>query len=858
MRILSISHLRDFNVVDSRSGAVIVVSGLDDDRRLPAADIISWLGRFPFSLRFPSAPAELSLLQAWLQLIGALSEHARLHPGEPRLLQELSGKLQIWLPIDDQRAAELSARLACHVLSRVLSGDPPDQDAGLLWSHLRNRYWNQTHAHLARAAQQLSIPFYRLDRDGKQMLQLGQGKRLRLCSETLTDQTPLFARSAANKERLHGLLQFRGVPLPDQQTVTSFEQALAAAERIGWPVVLKPADGGKGKGVWVGLQDSEALRLAWQSSDAGAQPRLLLQQMLRGEDHRLLVMNGSLLAVAQRQPARLCCDGVRSLAAQIVALNADPERGVGYERLRNRVPVDERLQLLLAEQGWRLDSVPPAGHSVQLSRTANISQGGSAIDLTDRIHADNRRLAEDIALMLGSDVLGLDFISEDLSVSWRDGGTWLLEANLSAGLRPHLVADPQSDLCQRIVRQWMGDGPRTGRIPTALITGSVGKTTTSRMLAHLLLSSGLRVGLTSSTGVEFDGYELASGDLAGGGAALQLLHDRRMEAVVAEIARGGLLKAGLGIGDNDVSAVLNIRDNHIGSDGIQSREHLAAIKGLIARSGATHLVLNADDPLVMAMAGKRPPGSLALIAQQPESIDWKQHMGSGHLAASYQMKRDSSINLWHRGQELFSMALSDIPASEGGAVQAIAPAAAFSAAMAYCLGVEVDVIRQGLQSFGRSGSHFQGRFELYIADPYRVVITKAGSPEAMQSVSSYAQDVQPPASGRRLLLSVEGDFQTDDMLRAIGRSVGGFDHVIFASRDSRLGRSSCDEVPRLLAEGAASISGQAPEIVQAGTESNALFILFQMLKPGDLCIISNFNVVGTKRVLDTLRAGETQ
>lgn len=834
LRFLSVG-----NLLAPESGALIGLTGAGLSECLDSESLSSWLAAFPASLRLPAVDTTRPLFVSVLNLLWAFTEHARLWPASARLLERSEVSLRIWLPVDDRRAAEAAVALVLHIVQAVRAGLLPDSRAFQLWNALRSSSWNQTHAHLARAAQQLSVPFYRVERGEQQFLQLGQGYRLRLCHETLTDRTPLFARTTTNKQALHALLQHRGVPLPAQTAVDSLEQALAAAERIGWPVVLKPVSGGKGQGVWVGLACPDALRQAWRANNASSQKRQLVQQTLSGADHRLLVINGELLAVAQRQPAMLCSDGQRPLREQIAALNADPERGVGYERLKNRVPVDQRLALLLAEQRLSLDSVPSAGLPVQLARAANISQGGSAIDCSERVHPDNRRLAEDIATLIGSDVVGLDFMSRDIGVSWREGGTWLLEANLSPGLRPHLIADPQGDLCQRIVRQWVGDGPRAGRIPTALITGSIGKTTTSRMLAHLLHTAGKRVGLTSTTGMELDGQVIAHGDLAGGGAALRLLQDRRVEALVAEVARGGILKAGLGIEQADVTAVLNVLDNHVGIDGIRSREDLARIKAVVAGVAESLLVLNADDPLVAAMGHNRDPAMLAWVSEEPGHALWHAHRRQGHLSASYSKERGGCIALYRQDREILRLNLRDIPASDDGCIGSIAVAAAFSASLAYGMGLCSEKIREGLCTYGLEGSHRRGRFEVLKRDPWHLVLAWADGPEAMASVSSYALAATAGQSRRRVLLCSAPDNRPDAFLKQMGEAVWGFDLVIFASWERRRGRSPA-EVPALLAEGAHRLGPGGPEVLVTGPESEAVSVLAQQIRSGDFCVVCSF------------------
>jgi cyanophycin synthetase len=851
MQISEFRFLRCGNLCAPVSGAVISFTNVSMSERLNDVQLNAWLRCFPTSLRLSQADLKQPLALLIPRLLLAFTDQARLQPASARRLHQRDTSLQIWLPVDDHLAAQAAAVLITHMVEAWQLGKPPDATTARLWASLSSRFWNQTHAHLARAAQQLGIPFHLVDQGQQPLLQLGQGCQLRLFRETLTDRTPLFAQAAANKEALHLLLLHRGVPLPAQEVVTSLEQALAAAERIGWPVVLKPAAGGKGRGVWVGLSSPEALRQAWQSQDLDSSPRQLVQPTLPGSDHRLLVMEGQLLATAQRQPASLCSDGLRPLRQQIAALNADPERGVAYERLMNQVPVDGRLNLLLAEQGLSLDTTPAAGTPVLLSRAANISQGGTAIDCSEQVHPDNRRLAEDIAQLIGADALGLDFISQDIGVSWREGGTWLLEANLSPGLRPHLVANPQSDLCQRIVRRWLGASPQ-GRIPTALITGSVGKTTTSRMLAHVLGSTGLRVGLSSSTGMELDGEEIASGDVAGGGAALHLLMDRRVEALVAEIARGGLLKSGLGLERADVGAVLNVLDNHVGMEGIRSRDDLAHIKAVVAQAADRLLVLNADDPLVLAMAQNRDPASVALVGEAPGCAAWQAHRKAGHLAVSYCSDPDGWITLhWHH-EELLETCLRDIPASDLGAIGTIAPAAAFTAALACGLKLQPSQILAGLHGFGCQPAHNNGRFETVIHEPWELVLSWADGPEAMASISRYALNKTATKPRRRVLLCSSPDTRPDDYVRKVGQETWGFDLVICAAWDERSGRAE-HEVPTLLAAGVRSLAPDGPEVLVAGHEAEAVGVLAQQLQPGDFCVVCSFDTPAMRnRLLTTV------
>jgi cyanophycin synthetase len=855
----AIVFLRGGNVIDNGAGAVIDLVAIDPAMRLDAGRLAAWLTCLPTTLRLGLADLEGPQAVVVPRLLLALTEHARLEAAPARVLAQAADAMRIWLPVDDRAAAEAAVALVAHVVESVRLGRLPDATTARLWATLRSTFWNQTHAHLARAAREVGVPVQRIDVCGVQLLQLGHGCRLRRFRETLTDQTPVFAQGALNKEALPLMLEHSGCPLPAQWAVASLDEALVAAERIGWPVVLKPAQGGKGHGVWVGLADRAALARAWAANVPNQPPahggplRQIVQQTLSGHDHRLLVVEGRLFAAARRMPAEVTSDGCRSLREQIAAINADPDRGVGYERLLNRVPIDERLEQLLVDQGFALDAVPPAGVRVHLSRAANLSQGGTAIDCTAAVHPDTRLLAEDVARLLRADVVGLDFISHDIRTSWRDGGTWLLEANLSPGLRPHLAADRRSDLCQRIVRRWMGDDAH-GRIPIALVTGSVGKTTTTRMLAHVLRATGRRVGLTGSMGAELDGQTLVAGDLAGGRPALQMLQDSRVEALVAEIARGGILKSGLGIERADVAGILNVLDNHVGTDGIGSREQLASIKRIVASVADRLLALNADDPLVLAMGAGRDPGSIALVGRGPGSAIWQAHRDAGHVAATYETAADGLITLQHRGQVILSLALREIPASDDGSIAMIAPAAAFTAALAHGLGIGPAEIRAGLRGFGREVGHRRGRFETLFKEPWRVVLCWADGPQAMATLADYAHaTVASGPSGRRLLLCSAPDNRPDEFLRAVGRATWGFDLVICASWDTRRGRSP-HEVPALLAEGVRSLGPGGPTAVVAGVESEAVQALAGQIRPGDFCVVATFaSDMMRERLLATLR-----
>lgn len=839
------------NRMDAAAGACVELSVAEAPPPLEPEAIWSWLQTLPSTFQIAFTTLNGTLHEVYSALLQALSEQARLEDqNEVRVLRREPRRWLFWLPIDDPQAAELTALLALQGVV-ASAAQPPDRTRSLqLWAQLEARGWNQTHRHLARAARRLRIPVRLVDRHDRRCLLLGHGAHQRQLLETLTDQTSALMSHRLDKLALHQHLAGRGIPLPKQRLVHRLDEALDAAAAFGWPVVLKPVSAGKGRGVWVGLQDPEALRQAWERNQDGAHGVMqLVQPVLPGVDHRLLVVNGTLLAAAQRHPAELVSDGRRCVADQLQALNQEPDRGKAYERLRNRVPVDARLENELRLQGWSLRCVPPSGTRIRLSRAANLSQGGHALDCTSAVHPDNRLLAEDVATLLGVDVLGLDLISADLSVSWREGNTWLLEANCSPGLRPHLLADPATDLCERLVQMWCGTDPLQTRIPVALVTGSIGKTTTARVLAHLLRATFGRVALASSTGTALNGERLMEGDAAGGGAAAHLLTDRRVQALVAEMARGNLIERGLGLDPVDGAIVTCIDDNHVGFDGIRTREEMARLKGRVAEAAERCVVLNADDPLVLAMAHDRPPEAIALVSCHPGSAAWHQHRQAKGLVALYETGADGWIRLQRGDDCLLHLRLSEIPAAQGGAVRAVAPAVAFASAQAVGLGSDPSRLRDQLLSFGHHPSHSEGRFEVLVQQPFELVLTWADGARAMASVSDYVlqRSQQQPFRCKRLLCSAP-DKRSDAYLQAVGAATLGFDQVFcaaFAKREAR----PLEEVPRLLAAGVRSLGAEGPEAVVMGDEFAAVEVLIAALQPGDLAVVSCFDTATMRRTL---------
>lgn len=831
------------------SGAVIHFVDLPGNTSPKPEALFHWIQGFPFLPVLAGVDLRGALPVVMSRVLMALTEPCRLEPAEPRILAATATELRLWLPIDDGPGAGLASQFICRWFDGAFRGSRPSSEDVELCRAFHSRRWNQTHAHLARAAGALGVPFFRIERAGQQFLQLGQGARRRLLHETLTDRTSLFAKLFHGKEALHQVLAGHGFPLPRQRIARTRNQAMKAADELGWPVVLKPAEGGKGKGVWVGLDQREALERAWQVN-AGDGSTQLVQEVLPGHDHRLLICDGEVMAVARRHPAEVCGDGLRCLDELIRNVNDDPRRGVAYERLMNRIPLDERLEAELARQGLTLASVPTAGRRVQLSRTANISQGGGATDVTDRLHADNRRLALDVASLLGTDVLGLDVMALDVGRSWTEGGLRVLEANLSPGLRPHLVADPSSDLCRRLVLRWTG-GPEAARIPTALVTGSIGKTTTTRMLAHVMRGTRRRVAFGSTSGSQLDDLIVNQEDSAHGGTIRRFLQDPRVEAVVGEVSRGGLLKGGLRLFEADVGAILNILDAHLGEDGVSSREDLLQIKSLVARAATRALVLNADDPLLRGVYDRQAACEHCLVGSMPAHGLLLDHLAAGGLAALWSDGPDGVVVLRRGDTQLCKIPAADIRAAWGGLCRGTVVSAAFVAVMAERMGVAPDLIRERILGFDASLN--PGRAERIESASRSILLSWAGSPEALQALAVLLESLRSAQKSQTRILLRVGFSANDRWLCSMAAEACRLFDVVRIARGEKLAGRVEDEVAAMvLAAGRAA--DPTVDLRYVGEVHAAIPAFLDEAAPGDAVLVHALEVHTAKTViLESLR-----
>ena len=480
------------------------------------------------------------------------------------------------------------------------------------------------------AAKARGIPFRRLNSGS--LIQFGWGSKQRRIVASETDRTTAMAEMIAqDKELTRSLLQSIGVPVPDGRSVVSAEDAREAALEIGLPVVVKPRDGNQGRGVATNLRTQEQVVAAYDAArEEGS--RIIVEKHISGGDFRLLVVGDKLIAAAQRQPAQVFGDGQHTVQQLVDQENTDPRRGEDHATCLSKIPLDAVSMQVLAEQGLTVDTIPPTGQVVLIRRNANLSTGGTATDVTDLVHPEVAARAIEAARMVGLDVAGVDVVCSDVRRPLEEQAGVIVEVNAAPGLRMHLqpsTGHPRP-VGEAIISTMFAE-KQNGRIPVVSVTGVNGKTTTTRLIQHILRQTGRRVGMTCTEGVYLDSRRLETGDCSGPQSAQKLLANPSVDAVVLETARGGILRAGLAFDRCDVAVVTNMGEgDHLGLNDIETVEKLARVKRVpveaVSPDGAA--VLNATDKLVAEMA-KFCPGSVVFFAIDPEHPVIAKHRTEG-------------------------------------------------------------------------------------------------------------------------------------------------------------------------------------------------------------------------------------
>jgi cyanophycin synthetase len=690
-------------------------------------------------------------------------------------------------------------------------------------------------AALVRAANERDIPYLRLNRYS--LVQFGHGKFQKRIQATVTSETRHIAvEIACDKEETNTICADLGLPVADQRLVYSEREAVRAAERIGYPVVVKPLSANHGRGVSIHMNDSDQVAAAFHHAREHGRT-VIVEAFIEGLDHRMLVVDGKLIAVAQRRPGHVIGDGKSTIEELVEIVNEDPRRGIGHEKVLTRLTFDHQADRLLELRGLNRQSVPAEGEMVFLRSTGNLSTGGTAIDMTDQVHPDNREMAIRAAKAIGLDVAGVDFLTKDITRSFKETRGAICEVNAAPGFRMHVApseGEPR-DVAGAVMDMLFPPGAPT-RIPIASITGTNGKTTTARMVAHIFKMARNHVGLCTTDGVYIDGHKTVDGDMTGPISARMVLRDPSVDVAVLETARGGMLKRGMGYRKCSVGAVLNVAADHLGLRGVNTLEELAEVKRVVVEVAMDVAVLNADDALCLKMADHTEAERVCYVTANPAHPLVKEHIRTGGYAVVLETGINGQmITLYDRGAHMPLLWTHQIPATLDGRAMHNVQNAMFAAAMAYAMDASLEDIRHGLQTFDTSYFQVPGRMNIYNDHAFKVIFDYAHNPAAVKAMVEMVGRLD--VKGRRIaVLAAPGDRRDED-IREIGRiSAGHFDHYICRRDDSLRGRGA-DEVPTLMRDTLleAGVAEDAIRIIPDETE--AIDTALDLAEKDDLLLI---------------------
>ncbi|MDT8377287.1 MAG: cyanophycin synthetase [Desulfotignum sp.] len=682
---------------------------------------------------------------------------------------------------------------------------------------------------IVKEAKSRGIPFIRLNEES--YIQLGYGAHQKRIQASITGNTSAIAVEIADeKTRVKTHLKKAGIPVPKGHVVKTLEEALAAFNEIGTAVVVKPDVGNHGNGSTINVIDTDQLEMAFHAAKA-FYPEVIVEEYVHGGDFRLLVIDGKMVAVARREPAHIIGDGTSAIKTLIQKVNSDPLRGFGHEKVLTQIEIDEMTERLLALRGFSLESRPEAGEKVYLKATANLSQGGTATDVTDEVNPEIRRMAERAARIIGLDCVGIDALAQNISLPLGPSGIKVVEVNAAPGFRMHL--EPTNGQPRNVAEQMVDmlfPGGYT-RIPVVAVTGTNGKTTTSKLLAHTLKYSGKIVGLACTTGVLIDGNSILPGDYSGPDGAGIVLREPSVDHIVLEVARGGIVRRGLGVDQVDVGVLLNIGRDHLGCDWIESQEELSLVKStiieVVKKTGTS--VLNADDSMTMNVLD-RARGNIILFSLDPCNEKIVAHVKKGGTVVTVS-NRNAVIK--KSGLDIIVCTLEEIPITFGGIIDFNISNALAAIGALHGLNLPIEQIRNGIMTFYPSVNQNPGRMNLFDFQNYKVLLDYGHNPESARAMAKLLPRL---SSGRKIGLCHGTGSRTDEQLIDFGKALAlVYDHIILTDFDPR--HRPLGETQRLVHEGLIQGGFQERNLEIISEPEKAVDTIFSKAQTGDLLVI---------------------
>lgn len=673
------------------------------------------------------------------------------------------------------------------------------------------------------------IPYIRLN--DQSLVQLGYGVHQKRIQATTTANTNMIAVDiAGNKHATKNLLGDMGVPVPKGYRIRDIDDLEETLDRVGFPAVVKPLDGNHGKGATVGLRSLDDARIAFEKAKEYSR-WVIVEQQLEGADFRALVVNNKLIAVAKRIPAHIVGDGKKTIQALIDETNADPRRGYGHENVLTQIEIDNQTMRLVRAAGFGLDSVLPKGEDLFLKTTANISTGGTAIDLTDEVHPENVVLFERIARIIGLDVAGIDVIATNVSEPLRENGGGIIEVNAAPGFRMHLAPSEGigRNVAEHVIDMLFPPGTPS-RVPIFAITGTNGKTTTTRLIAHILRNSGHTVGFTTTDGTYIGNDQITKGDNTGPVSAQLVLKDPTVDVAVLETARGGIIRSGLGFDQADVGVVLNVAEDHLGMKDVNTLEDLARVKSVVPRAVSKRgfAVLNAEDELVYKMR-ELVDGNVVCFSMDENHPNIRRRAERGRVSCVFE---NGYVTILKGKWKVRVEKVTNIPLTYGGRAEFMIQNVLAAALACFVYGVSIEDIRVGLTTFNAGTAQTPGRLNFIEVDHVTVLMDYAHNPAGARGLTNFISKL--PYKYRTAVLNGTGDRRDDD-IRELARIIAdNFDRIVLRRGNYLRGRSE-EDIFKLLQEGIA-LSSNSPQVRIIPESRDAIRHAVKNARKGELVV----------------------
>lgn len=752
--------------------------------------------------------------------------------GKTLCLPEKPGHYEIIFNYDSLEGGKEGVRQSYELVQELLEGHKPNVESRIekIKQVIRKTELGASTKAIIEAAKARGIPVIRLN--DSSLLQLGYGRNQRRVQAAMSDQTSCIGVDiACDKGLTKKLLYEMGIPVPHGLIAENEEEAINGFKELDQLVVVKPYNGNQGKGVTLKLKTEGEVRTAFRVAQAYGD-KVIIEEYVEGKNYRLLIINGKMVAAAERIPAHVIGDGVSTIEELVNLTNSDPQRGEDHEKSLTKIKIDPVVLMTLNQKNLSLETIPAEGEIIYLRDSANLSTGGIAVDVTDRVHPDNAALAEYAVQIVGLDIAGVDFVLEDIERSYKDQKAAIIEVNAAPGLRMHqcpTIGQPL-DVGKLIVNRVIPTG--NGRIPIVSITGTNGKTTTTRMIGKMLMDRDLKVGMTTTDGVYVNGKLLLKGDTTGPESAQLVLRHPEVQIAVLETARGGILRAGLAYDYADVAVVTNVANDHLGQYGVESLEDIAHVKSLIAEVVRPHsyVVLNADDPLVASFARKT-KGKVIFFSTEKDNLTIRKHLALGGIGV---FVRRGNILLCQGDQAFKICSVKDLPVTWNGKALHNLQNALAAIAVGWSLGLKAEGIRKSLSEFTSDPECNRGRLNPYMIGGVQVFIDYGHNAAGIKAIAQTLRKFKAPAVVG--CVTVPGD-RPDDTIREVARvAARGFHRLIIREDEDLRGRQP-GEIAAIIMEEAIASGMDPRKISIVLPEREAFCHGLDTCKPGEIFVM---------------------